>query len=378
MHRGVLAEVPPGRDTDVGIAGVDALELGEPSHPSSRRRRRGDLVGAAERREGLGEPLLELVEASRPRRRASRSPRALVGASPSMLSSALRVSGRVRLGHIPLQASPRGPGDATGDRPSGDLPRRAVVRDASRRRGGHAGAAVTYLPSGHRSRSRRAPTGGRTPGTGKAAGVATVLMLRRPADARSRSWHFWDGPPPALAGPRLEEPFRRTATGYDTADLELDIYKSPQAGRGGSETRGSSTSASGTAATPSSSATRSVRWETTSARARCAASGGGTTGGPASSPTRRGVRPPCLGVGERARCLPRPRRTRTGRSTDPTKRPAAVPGGPGTARHSRAPSPRPAGSTPPRASASCRSLHRDVGRTGPSARGCTTSSRGAA
>jgi hypothetical protein len=52
-----------------------------------------------------------------------------------------------------------------------------------------------------------------------------VLMLRRPGEAYS-VWHFWDGPERSFAGwyLNLEEPFRRTATGYDTQDLELDIW----------------------------------------------------------------------------------------------------------------------------------------------------------
>ncbi len=52
-----------------------------------------------------------------------------------------------------------------------------------------------------------------------------VLMLRRPGEAVS-VWHFWDGPRRRFSGwyLNLEEPIRRTATGYDTADLELDIW----------------------------------------------------------------------------------------------------------------------------------------------------------
>ena len=38
--------------------------------------------------------------------------------------------------------------------------------------------------------------------------------------------HFWNGPDRRFAGwyLNLEEPFRRTATGYDTQDLELDVW----------------------------------------------------------------------------------------------------------------------------------------------------------
>ena len=52
-----------------------------------------------------------------------------------------------------------------------------------------------------------------------------VLVLRRPGEAYS-VWHFWDGPERRFAGwyLNLEEPFRRTSIGYDTQDLELDVW----------------------------------------------------------------------------------------------------------------------------------------------------------
>ena len=52
-----------------------------------------------------------------------------------------------------------------------------------------------------------------------------VLVLRRPGEAYS-VWHFWDGPERRFVGwyLNLEEPFRRTAIGYDTQDLELDVW----------------------------------------------------------------------------------------------------------------------------------------------------------
>ena len=52
-----------------------------------------------------------------------------------------------------------------------------------------------------------------------------VLVLRRPGEAYS-VWHFWNGPARRFAGwyLNLEEPFRRTAIGYDTQDLELDVW----------------------------------------------------------------------------------------------------------------------------------------------------------
>jgi uncharacterized protein DUF402 len=52
-----------------------------------------------------------------------------------------------------------------------------------------------------------------------------VLVLRRPGEAYS-VWHFWDGPERRFVGwyLNLEEPFRRTSIGYDTQDLELDVW----------------------------------------------------------------------------------------------------------------------------------------------------------
>jgi Protein of unknown function (DUF402) len=85
---------------------------------------------------------------------------------------------------------------------------------------------VTYLPEQTpfafppSADGRRHPWEGKEPWRGNG-----VLMLRRPGEAVS-VWHFWDGPHRRFSGwyLNLEEPFRRTATGYDTADLELDIW----------------------------------------------------------------------------------------------------------------------------------------------------------
>ena len=51
-----------------------------------------------------------------------------------------------------------------------------------------------------------------------------VLMLQRPGDAYA-VWVFWHGAEREFRSwyLNLQEPFRRTATGYDTQDLELDI-----------------------------------------------------------------------------------------------------------------------------------------------------------
>lgn len=52
-----------------------------------------------------------------------------------------------------------------------------------------------------------------------------VLMLQQP-DEMHAIWHFWDGPERRFAGwyVNFQEPFRRTPHGYDTQDLELDIW----------------------------------------------------------------------------------------------------------------------------------------------------------
>jgi len=52
-----------------------------------------------------------------------------------------------------------------------------------------------------------------------------LLMLQRPGDAYA-IWVFWHGPEREFRGwyVNLQEPFRRTAEGYDTQDLELDIW----------------------------------------------------------------------------------------------------------------------------------------------------------
>jgi hypothetical protein len=100
-----------------------------------------------------------------------------------------------------------------------------VVEDAPNR-------LVTYLPEG-------APFGfpegdwptpdGRHPWHGRCAweGHGT-LMLQQPGE-RYAVWYFWNGPERAFAGwyLNLQEPFRRTSIGYDTQDLELDIWVFP-------------------------------------------------------------------------------------------------------------------------------------------------------
>jgi hypothetical protein len=55
-----------------------------------------------------------------------------------------------------------------------------------------------------------------------------VLMLHRPGESHA-VWVFWDGPEREHAAwyLNIQEPFRRTAHGYDTQDLELDVVVHP-------------------------------------------------------------------------------------------------------------------------------------------------------
>ena len=89
------------------------------------------------------------------------------------------------------------------------------------------GLLATYLPTG-------APfafppgewPGGRHPWHGRGAWEGHgVLALHRPGD-RYAVFHFWDGPERRFAGwyVNLQEPFLRTAVGFDTLDLELDLW----------------------------------------------------------------------------------------------------------------------------------------------------------
>ena len=55
-----------------------------------------------------------------------------------------------------------------------------------------------------------------------------VLMLQRPGDSYA-VWVFWHGEEREFRSwyLNLQEPFRRTAAGYDTQDLELDLILHP-------------------------------------------------------------------------------------------------------------------------------------------------------
>ncbi len=56
-------------------------------------------------------------------------------------------------------------------------------------------------------------------------------MLQRPGEAHA-IWHFWEGPEHRFAGwyVNFQRPFVRTDVGYDTADLELDIWLPAEGG----------------------------------------------------------------------------------------------------------------------------------------------------
>lgn len=85
---------------------------------------------------------------------------------------------------------------------------------------------VTYLPEETPFAFPPSADGRPHPWLGKRAWEGHgVLMLRRPGEAYS-VWHFWGGPERSFAGwyLNLEEPFRRTPVGYDTQDLELDVW----------------------------------------------------------------------------------------------------------------------------------------------------------
>lgn len=88
---------------------------------------------------------------------------------------------------------------------------------------------VTYMPEGATfgfPDGAWPGTTGRHPWHGRGAWEGHgVLMLQRPGESYA-VWHFWNGPERTFAGwyLNLQEPFRRTPVGYDTQDLELDVW----------------------------------------------------------------------------------------------------------------------------------------------------------
>jgi hypothetical protein len=88
------------------------------------------------------------------------------------------------------------------------------------------GLLATYLPEGAQFAFAPAHELGRHPWAGRPAWQGHgVLMLQRPGESYA-VWHFWEGACRDFAGwyLNLQEPFRRTAAGYDTQDLELDVW----------------------------------------------------------------------------------------------------------------------------------------------------------
>jgi hypothetical protein len=85
---------------------------------------------------------------------------------------------------------------------------------------------VTYLPEGAPFAFPQSADGRAHPWAGRGGWEGHgVLMLQRPQESYA-VWHFWDGPDRRFAGwyLNLQEPFRRTSVGYDTQDLELDVW----------------------------------------------------------------------------------------------------------------------------------------------------------
>ena len=88
------------------------------------------------------------------------------------------------------------------------------------------GLLVTYLPEGAAFVFADDHPLGAHPWSARTAWEGHgVLMLQRPGESYA-VWHFWNGSDRAFAGwyVNIQEPFRRTTIGYDTMDLELDVW----------------------------------------------------------------------------------------------------------------------------------------------------------
>ena len=153
---------------------------------------------------------------------------------------------------------------------------------------------VTYLPEGAPFSFPRSADGRPHPWLGKERWQGHgVLTLQRPAESYA-VWHFWDGPERRFAGwyLNLQRPFRRTPIGYDTQDLELDVWipvSRPVVVQG----RGQARRAPGRRALHGGGGGRdSLDRLARSPRCSIEGSVGGTRAGPGSSPIRRGSRRP--------------------------------------------------------------------------------------
>lgn len=85
------------------------------------------------------------------------------------------------------------------------------------------GAALGFVDGQFPTPDGLHPWSGRTAWTGHG-----TLMVQRPSDHHA-VWHFWTGVERRFSCwyVNLQEPFRRTALGYDTQDLELDLVVAP-------------------------------------------------------------------------------------------------------------------------------------------------------
>jgi hypothetical protein len=88
---------------------------------------------------------------------------------------------------------------------------------------------VLYMPEGAPLSATRDFFGAPHPWSGKDRWRGHgVLQLQRPGELHA-VWVFWQGPERELGAwyVNIQEPFRRSALGFDTQDLELDIVISP-------------------------------------------------------------------------------------------------------------------------------------------------------
>ena len=156
-----------------------------------------------------------------------------------------------------------------------------------------------HVPARPLARSRRASSMARQDGW---EGNGT-LMLQRPGEAYA-IWVFWFGAEREFRGwyVNFQEPFRRTESGYETQDLELDIWV-PSTGRWEWKDADCSSSESPRGASPPSRSPRPGRRATASPACSTRAAGGGRTRGQPGRHRRAGTR---RGRSSHVRCQTRP------------------------------------------------------------------------
>ena len=94
------------------------------------------------------------------------------------------------------------------------------------------GLLATYLPAGAQFVFPEAHPLGPHPWAGRPAWQGHgMLQLQRPGEPYA-VWHFWEGTGRRFEGwyLNLQEPFRRTTLGFDTQDLELDVWAPAEGG----------------------------------------------------------------------------------------------------------------------------------------------------